>query len=52
MQQSINTQKSKKTMSTRVVAQIGILAAISYFLRFIEVPLPIFPSFLKLVSQI
>ena len=28
MQQSINTQKSKKTMSTRVVAQIGILAAI------------------------
>ncbi len=31
MQQSINTQKSKKTMSTRVVAQIGILAAISYF---------------------
>ena len=48
MQQSINTQKSKKTMSTRVVAQIGILAAISYFLRFIEVPLPIFPSFLKL----
>ena len=48
MQQSINTQKSKKTMSTRVVAQKGILAAISYFLRFIEVPLPIFPSFLKL----
>ena len=48
MQQSVNTQKSRKTMSARVIAQIGILAAISYFLRFIEVPLPIFPSFLKL----
>ena len=48
MQQSVNTHKSKRTMSTRVIAQIGILAAISYFLRFLEVPLPIFPSFLKL----
>lgn len=48
MQQSISTKKTKKAMSTRVIAQVGILAAISYFLRFIEVPLPIFPSFLKL----
>lgn len=48
MQQSISTKKTKKVMSTRVIAQVGILAAISYFLRFIEVPLPIFPSFLKL----
>ena len=48
MQQSLNSHKSKKTMSTRVVAQIGILAAISYFLRFIEFPWPISPSFLKL----
>lgn len=45
MEQSI---KSNKYMSARVIAQIGILATISYFLRFIELPLPIFPVFLKL----
>lgn len=45
MEQSI---KSNKYMSARVIAQIGILATISYFLRFIEFPLPIFPVFLKL----
>lgn len=48
MEQSIKTQKTRKNMSARVVAQIGILAAISYLLRFIEVPLPIFPPFLKI----
>ncbi|MGM9535172.1 MAG: ECF transporter S component, partial [Intestinibacter sp.] len=29
-------------------AQIGILAAISYLLRFFEIPLPIFPPFLRI----
>ncbi len=48
MQQSVNNQRTKRVMSTRVIAQIGILAAISYFLRFIEIPIPIFPSFLKI----
>lgn len=45
MDQSI---RSNKHMSARAIAQIGILATISYFLRFIEVPLPIFPPFLKI----
>ncbi|WP_455542381.1 ECF transporter S component [Intestinibacter sp.] len=48
MQQSVNNQRTKRVMSTRVIAQIGILAAISYFLRFIEIPIPIFPAFLKI----
>lgn len=46
MQQSVNVQKTK--MSTRLIAQIGILAAISYLLRFFEIPLPIFPPFLRI----
>ncbi len=46
MEQSFNT--TRKHMSTRIIALIGILSAISYFLRFIEIPLPIFPPFLKI----
>lgn len=46
MEQSFNT--TKKHISAKVIALIGILSAISYFLRFIEIPLPIFPPFLKI----
>ena len=44
MEHSLRTQK----LSVRVIAQVGILAAISYLLRFFEVPLPIFPPFLRI----
>ena len=44
MEHSIRAQK----ISVRVIAQVGILAAISYLLRFFEVPLPIFPPFLRI----
>lgn len=46
MQQSVNVKQTK--VSTRLIAQIGILAAISYLLRFFEIPLPIFPPFLRI----
>lgn len=46
MQQSVKVKQTK--MSTRVIAQIGILSAIAYLLRFFEIPLPIFPPFLKI----
>ncbi|MGL5694294.1 MAG: ECF transporter S component, partial [Peptostreptococcaceae bacterium] len=47
------TIKNQKKMSTRVLAMIGMLSAIAYVLQFISVPIPIFPSFLKLdVSDI
>ena len=44
MEHSIRAQK----ISARVIAQVGILAAISYLLRFFEIPLPIFPPFLRI----
>ncbi|MGM9530820.1 ECF transporter S component [Intestinibacter sp.] len=44
MQYSIKRQK----ISAKIIAQIGILAAISYLLRFFEIPLPIFPPFLRI----
>lgn len=40
--------KSNKVISTKTLAKIGILSAVAYILMFISVPLPIFPSFLKL----
>lgn len=47
------TIKNNKSMSVKTLAKIGILAAVAYILMFISVPLPIFPSFLKLdVSDI
>ena len=47
------TIKNNKSMSVKILAKIGILAAVAYILMFISVPLPIFPSFLKLdVSDI
>ena len=46
MQQSVKVKQTK--MSTRVIAQIGILSAIAYLLRFFEIPLPIFPPFLRI----
>lgn len=37
-----------KTQSrTRFIATVAMLAAVSYILAFFEIPLPIFPSFLK-----
>ena len=46
MQQSVNVKQTK--ISTRLIAQIGILSAIAYLLRFFEIPLPIFPPFLRI----
>lgn len=47
------TIKKNKSISVKTLAKIGILAAVAYILMFISVPLPIFPSFLKLdVSDI
>ena len=47
------TIKNNKNISTKTLAKIGVLSAVAYVLMFISVPLPIFPSFLKLdVSDI
>lgn len=47
------TIKKNKAVSTQTLAKIGILSAVAYVLMFISVPLPMFPSFLKLdVSDI
>ncbi|WP_455539645.1 ECF transporter S component [Terrisporobacter sp.] len=43
-----NTIKKSKLTSTKTIAKVGILSAIAYVLMFISVPLPIFPSFLKI----
>lgn len=43
-----NAIKKSRPMSTKTIAKIGILSAIAYILMFISVPLPIFPSFLKI----
>ena len=48
-----NTIKKQGLESTKTIAKVGILSAIAYVLMFISVPLPIFPSFLKIdVSDI
>ncbi|SCI34517.1 MULTISPECIES: ECF transporter S component [unclassified Romboutsia] len=47
------TIKKNKYVSAKTLAKVGILSAVAYVLMFISVPLPIFPSFLKLdVSDI
>lgn len=44
-----NIFSNKKTMSTNTMTKVAILAAISYILMFIAIPIPgIFPDFLKL----
>lgn len=43
-----NTIKKQGLGSTKIIAKVGILSAIAYVLMFISVPLPIFPSFLKI----
>ena len=40
--------RGQKLMSTKTIAKVGVLSAIAYVLMFISVPLPIFPSFLKI----
>ena len=48
-----NTIKKQGLGSAKTIAKVGILSAIAYVLMFISVPLPIFPSFLKIdVSDI
>ena len=43
-----NTIKKQGLGSDKTIAKVGILSAIAYVLMFISVPLPIFPSFLKI----
>ena len=48
-----NTVKKTGFNSTKLIVKVGILSAIAYILIFISIPLPIFPSFLKIdVSDI
>lgn len=43
-----NTVRKPRLVSAKTIAKIGVLSAIAYVLMFISVPLPIFPSFLKI----
>ncbi len=43
-----NAIKKPGLSSTKIIAKVGVLSAIAYVLMFISVPLPIFPSFLKI----
>lgn len=43
-----NIVRKSGLSSTKTIAKVGILSAIAYLLMFISVPLPIFPSFLKM----
>jgi Predicted membrane protein len=43
-----NVVKKPRLSSTKTIAKVGILSAIAYVLMFISIPLPIFPSFLKI----
>ncbi len=48
-----NAARKPGLSSTKTIAKVGVLSAIAYVLMFISVPLPIFPSFLKIdVSDI
>lgn len=48
-----NAIKKSGLSSATTIAKVGVLSAIAYILMFISVPLPIFPSFLKIdVSDI
>ena len=43
-----NTIKNSGLSSAKTIAKVGVLSAIAYILMFISIPLPIFPSFLKI----
>ena len=43
-----NTIKKSGLSSTKTIAKVGVLSAIAYIFMFISIPLPIFPSFLKI----
>lgn len=43
-----NVVKKPRLSSTKTIAKVGVLSAIAYILMFISIPLPIFPSFLKI----
>lgn len=48
-----NAARRPGLSSAKTIAKVGVLSAIAYVLMFISVPLPIFPSFLKIdVSDI
>ena len=43
-----NVARKQWRSSAKTIAKVGVLSAIAYVLMFISVPLPIFPSFLKI----
>lgn len=45
---SFKDVKSKKKIKTSTLVKVALLSAISFILMFIEMPIPIFPSFLKI----
>ena len=42
------TTKEKKRISTKVIAQIGVLGAIAMVLMLFDIPLPFAPTFYKI----
>lgn len=42
-----NTQKKDKIISTRKLAVTGMLSAVAFILMYLEIPIPIMPSFVK-----
>ena len=42
------TPKEKKRISTKVIAQIGVLGAIAMVLMLFDIPLPFAPTFYKI----
>ena len=42
------TIKKSGLSSAKTISKVGVLSAIAYILMFISIPLPIFPSFLKI----
>lgn len=43
-----NTVRKSRLASTKTIAKVGVLSAIAYVLMFVSIPIPIFPSFLKI----
>ena len=41
------TQKNEKLISTRKLAVTGMLSAVAFILMYLEIPIPIMPSFVK-----
>ena len=42
------TTKEKKRISTKIIAQIGVLGAIAMVLMLFDIPLPFAPTFYKI----